>query len=138
VRAILLFQEMLGGKDSLCRTRSFAAACLALLVSAASLAPLSAGVFPQSKQTCCLSRTKCCHTAHSKKPAGPLFSSRSCESDCGLTFGNISSGKLLPPSPNRVIPSLELVPMTPGSGSRTATQVYRHALRQRPPPFLAA
>src|SRR5579863_2772546 len=128
---------MLGRRDSFRVARPIGAACLALLLSLASLAPLAAQSLSASNSSCCRrSQAKCCHhKGNAEQPLGPTLSSTSCDSDCGrLTLGGIGPSGFVRPSTRSVAPPNASLSGLRVSDSSSGSHFFGHALQQSPPP----
>jgi hypothetical protein len=124
---------MLGKKDIYRLVRALIAACLALVLSSASLVQLSARSF-SAPASCGRSQAKCCCRKNATAPYGLAFSSKSCESDCcHLTLGGIAASGFVQPSCRVVAPQAGI--LTPVCDRETAAAIHlSDSLRQRPPP----
>ena len=129
-------QRMLGKRDSFRLARGTIAACLALLFSFASLAPLAARSLTACNSSCCRSRAKCCcGKANAKPPVGPALSSKSFCGDCGkVTLGSVRTSGFVQPSSRSLAPPAELLVSERAGESSPAADLSGYALRQRPPP----
>jgi hypothetical protein len=135
VHGILLSTRMLGKKDTYCLERAVMAACLALLLTSASLVPSSARSFSESTSSCCRSRAKCSCRKNAKGPSGPTLSRKSCGGECGrLTLGGIAASRFLQPSSRALAPPVEILTSVCDSESAPAAHLSDHSLQQRPPP----
>src|ERR1035437_2160092 len=127
---------MLGRNHSFRLARAVVAACLALLLSFASLVPLAAQSLSGPSSSCCRNRAKCCcRKANAKLPSGSIISARSCGSDCGhLTLGGNRTTGFIPPASRPVAPPIVLLATVRAGQPAHASYLPDHALRQRPPP----
>src|SRR5512147_256233 len=90
--------------------RALVAACLALLLSSASLVQLAAGSFSGAANSCGRSQGKCCCRKHTKAPAGPAVTSKSCESDCcQVMLGGVAASGFVQPSSRVLAPQAEIL-----------------------------
>ena len=127
---------MLGKKETYRLVRALMAACLALVLSSASLVQLSAGSFSGST-SCGRSQAKCCCRKGAKAPAGHAVSSRSCESDCcQLTLGGIATSGFVQPSSRVMAPQAGMLTGVRDGETVAALHLSDHSLQQRPPPAL--
>ena len=127
---------MLGKKETYRLVRALMAACLALVLSSASLVQLSAGSFSGST-SCGRSKAKCCCNKSAKAPSGPAVSSRSCETGCcKLTLGGVVASGFVQPSSRAVAPQAGMLARLSDGETAPAPRLSDHSLQQRPPPAL--
>ncbi len=132
LRGILLLQRMLGRTGPVDRTRGMLAACLAVVLLAATL-PAERSPDP-SASSCCRSHCKRCCKAQAKDSAGPAISSR-CSNDCDrLTVGAAGNARFAPPATQSMAHRLRPFSTIQGLTPATASQLSDCVLRQRPPP----
>ena len=134
---LYLLQRMPGTPQSFRVLRGSMAACLALLLSIASLAPLAAGVLRGSSGACCRGLAgHCCKKAHLKPPAGQTFTASSCGSDCGqFTAARAGMSGVMESSSRSLTPPSQTRARAYAGQSSAASDFSNDALRQRPPPI---
>ncbi|HTS30648.1 MAG TPA: hypothetical protein VMH81_32470 [Bryobacteraceae bacterium] len=116
--------------------RSPIAALLALLLSIASCVPVAVRIVNESTRACCPIHAKaCCHKGSGKPAGGPMFSSRSCDDNCGapvLAGGSMSA--FVGPATAASAPLAD-TPSQVRMRESVAPRYLSHAARrQRPPP----
>jgi hypothetical protein len=134
--AIVRQQRMLHTTPKSRLARGPIAACLAILLSFASLTPLAAAAFDGLSPSCCRNHAKsCCRKAHTKTPAGPAISGNSCNSDCAQwALNDIRQNPLVRPSTPSGSGSGQVFGRVSVAQFSPATLLSDNALQQRPPP----
>jgi len=115
--------------------RAAIAACLAILLSSASLVQLSASSFSGSSNSCGRSQGKCCCRKNAHATPGPAVSSKSCESDCcQVTLGGTAANGFVQPSTRVVAPQAAFLSRVCEGEPATEARLSGYSLQQRPPP----
>ena len=123
--------------------RSLVAACLTLLFSLASLAPVAATAFadPSADMPCCKTKGKCCcrKRLHAKPNSGIVIGAAGCADCAGGTLGSVSAVDHAVIRLQVLTPVIRAARAVALSVLPKQSRISEHNLRQRPPPqFLLA
>lgn len=130
-------QGMLGMDQNLRWGRGLVAACLAVLFSFSSLAPIAArSLNDAADMPCCKTKGKCCCRSHRRSNAtgGATIAAAGCL-DCGSgTLGGVSASSHIAIRLQVLAPATDVACKVPVGAVVPQPHFPAHSLRQRPPP----